>query len=238
MVDDTDITEVESAEPDAPEEDAPEVAVPEEDATAVEKTGLLSTKKGRIIVIGAALGGFVVVVALVAFLIFSFVIEDEATDLIVETIEQVEDGDEADAAGEEEATPAPKDPVENSDVYVFRDIFFDLLLEYIPVETETVTPTEPTDTTIDTSTVDGLVANTLYLIELSSYNDEPVGRFYWNGETYSSISGLEQDGYMTVGEGDRLGDTAWSVVSLGTDSAVMQYGDVQVTLRIGQGITK
>ncbi len=50
--------------------------------------------------------------------------------------------------------------------------------------------------------------------------------FVWNGTTY------------TAGAGEVIGSSPWKVVEVGTDSVVMLYGDTQVTLSLGQGISK
>ena len=41
-----------------------------------------------------------------------------------------------------------------------------------------------------------------------------------------------------AGAGEQLGDSPWEVISVDSNSAVVLYGDEQVTLVVGQEITK
>ena len=40
----------------------------------------------------------------------------------------------------------------------------------------------------------------------------------------------------TVAEGEQLGSTPWKVVTIGTTSVTMLFGDSQIVLTVGQGI--
>jgi len=122
-----------------------------------------------------------------------------------------------------EVTVTPVEPPETplTDVFTFRDIFEPLAKA--PATTSGSTTTSGTPTGGGTTTTS---ANTILLQDITSENGEPKAVLVWNGTTY------------TVGEGEQVDDSAWEVLSIGTDSVVMLYGDVQVTLSIGQAITK
>lgn len=68
--------------------------------------------------------------------------------------------------------------------------------------------------------------DTLYLLSLSEQDGRSVATFRLNGTEY------------TVGEGERLGDTPWSVVSISSTQVVLLYGDTRVTITLGQGVSK
>ncbi len=52
------------------------------------------------------------------------------------------------------------------------------------------------------------------------------GVFVWNGVTY------------TEGAGGTIDSSPWKVLEVNSDSVVMLYGDTQVTLTVGQGVSK
>jgi hypothetical protein len=69
-------------------------------------------------------------------------------------------------------------------------------------------------------------ADTLYLQSIQTTNGKRTATFIWNGATY------------TVGEGETLSGTPWKVVQIKENSAVMLYGDTEVTLTVAQGLSK
>lgn len=69
-------------------------------------------------------------------------------------------------------------------------------------------------------------ADTLYLVSIDEVNGERMASFIWNGATYQ------------LGEGDTLTGTPWKVLDIRSDSVVMLYGDTEVTLTVGQGLSK
>ena len=96
-----------------------------------------------------------------------------------------------------------------------------------------------TEDTTDTTGGDSqFEASTLYFISTETANGEQVGVFYWNGVSYSSAGTTAQEGYIVVREGDQLADSAWRLLTLEGTSATVQYGDVVLTISVGQGITK
>ena len=123
----------------------------------------------------------------------------------------------APASSQPTITPVEPAEVPLTDVFTFRDIFEPLAKA--PSTTSSTTTTTTTETT-ETSN------NTILLQDIISENGEPHAVLVWNGTTY------------TLAEGEQVGDSPWSVLEIDSDSVIMLYGDVQVSLSIGQAITK
>ena len=86
-------------------------------------------------------------------------------------------------------------------------------------ETGTVTTEE--SETIEPGT------NVLYLAEITEDDDgERTATVYWSNVAYD------------VMEGDRVDDSPWKVVSIGSSSATFLYGDDRITLRVGEQLGK
>ena len=103
-----------------------------------------------------------------------------------------------------------------SATFTFRNVFAPSIKPPVPAAEETTsTATGSTDS-----------PDTLYLTDIVSTDSGRNAVFVWNGTTY------------TLPEGGTIPGTPWKVVSIGTDSVVMLYGDSQVTLTLGQGISK
>jgi Tfp pilus assembly protein PilP len=103
--------------------------------------------------------------------------------------------------------------VSNADVFVARDPFRPMI-----EPTKTV---EPSTTATETVPKD-----TIVLHQIVSSNGEYKAVLSWNETTY------------TAGEGETLGKTPWKVISVSEDSCVLLYGDVRVTLTVGEGMSK
>jgi hypothetical protein len=69
-------------------------------------------------------------------------------------------------------------------------------------------------------------ADTLYLVSIDEVNGERMASFIWNDATYQ------------LGEGDTISGTPWKVLDIRSDSVVMLFGDTEVTLTVGQGLSK
>lgn len=112
-----------------------------------------------------------------------------------------------------EAAPA----VSNSEVFTFRDIF-EPLLKPLPK------PPAPSDTDTDTATPSS--PGTLYLNDIVTEDGVLKAVLELDGDTY------------TLAAGGTIPDTPWKVLKVTSTQVTMLYGDTQVTLTIGQGITK
>lgn len=191
----------------------------------------LSTSRGKIIVIVAAVLGFLVIAGIVAALVFTFVIKDAAED----GVDQLTGG----VVSQVSTTTAPvaDDPeiivepalVPLSDLFTFRDIFDPLLTPVAEGTTGngTGTGTGGTGTggtgTPGSPTFTG-APDTLYLMDIVVEDGVNKAVFSLNGAEHR------------LAQGETLTGTPWKVLSIGSSSVVMLYGDSQVTLSVGQGV--
>jgi hypothetical protein len=111
----------------------------------------------------------------------------------------------------------PQKPLSAS--FTFRNVFAPSIKTPVPPSAEASSTSSSTAGSTDSP-------DTLYLIDIVSTDGESQGVFVWNGVTY------------TEGAGGTIGTSPWKVLEVGTDSVLMLYGDTQVTLTLGQGISK
>lgn len=188
-----------------------------------------SSKQGKI-VLGAV--GVFALVAVVGALVFTFVLQpsgETSPEAMVPPAGAVpaNQGTVTQVSSEASATVPETKPL--SSTFAFRDIF-------MPTTKPATTPTSSSTTSGTAATTDDsddggsgtadVPADTLLLQSVSTVDGEPVATFVWNGQTY------------TAGEGEQLGDTPWKVVSIDGNTVVMLYGDSQVSLTVGQGVSK
>jgi hypothetical protein len=188
------------------------------------KQGFFSTPGGRLVGIVGALALLAIIGGVVAAVVLGSLFSDAVDQAVVEVTEgnETEDGSQAATTTVEAGSPAAE--VRNSEVFTFRDIF-DPLLEPLPstsTSTDTTTTTDPGDT--DTVTPD--TPNVLYLDGVVTEDGVMKAELRYNGSTY------------TLGPGEGIPDTPWEVLRVSSTSVTMLYGDIQVTLAVGQGITK
>lgn len=199
------------------------------EGTPESKASFLSTPRGKIIVIAAAVLGFLVVAGIVAALVFTFVIKDaeeSANDLMAGGGSQVSTSTTAPADDPEIIVEPALVPL--SDLFTFRDIFDPLLT---PVSTGTDsggtgtggTGTGGTGGTPGSPTFTG-APDTLYLLDIVVEDGVNKGVFSLNGAEHR------------LAQGETISGTPWQVLSIGSSSVVMLYGDSQVTLSVGQGV--
>ncbi|MDO9556776.1 MAG: hypothetical protein Q7J82_04265 [Coriobacteriia bacterium] len=173
-----------------------------------------SSGGSKVVIIAVALGVLAIVAGIVLALVL-FVFGNSAGDSVDITVTP---NQPAVSSGTTETAEAaqPADAVANSEVFTFRDIFEPLIV----LVDDTTTTTTTTDTANTTTT------GTLYLLSVEVQDGNYMAVLSLNGVTY------------TLGDGERVGDTPWQVVTVREDSVVMIYGETQVVLTIGQGITK
>lgn len=197
------------------------------------KPGLLSTPTGKVVAVVVGLG-ILGIVAGVAVAIVLYVFGNQAVDQL--------EGQLQEPAGE--STPgstvstgtivaevpvaeAPAAKVPNSEVFTFRDIFVPLLKPASAV-TSAVTgeggTLEGGTTTADTLTP--TTGGTLYLDGVITEDGVMKAQLRFNGASYS------------LGAGEAIPGSPWQVLRVSQTSVVMLYGDIQVTLAVGEGITK
>ncbi len=191
-------------------------ASPGEPGAASTKNRFLGTTTGKLVIGGVAL--VLVLGAISAALAYFFI--SGAVDGSVQLTTPPQSTSPASASIT--ATETPVNPAKRSlaSTFTFRNVF-------APSVKATYESTATATDSVETSAaVPNVPSNTLFLQSIISEDGEPVAVFVWNGETYS------------VGEGERVGDSPWKVLQINSDSVLMLYGDSQVTLSVGQGVSK
>jgi hypothetical protein len=186
-----------------------------------QKPPFLATSTGRIVIIIAAL----VVVAIIAVAVWLFVMNAgffSQGGAVVQPSVTV--GDVASKSASETGAPIvdpPSKPLESS--FTFRNVFAPTVKR----------PTEATltvgSTDASSSSSGGTVNvpdDTLFLESIQTSNGVKTATLIWNDERY------------TLAEGDTLSGTPWQVLEINDASVVMLYGDTEVTLTVGQGLSK
>ncbi len=174
-------------------------------------TGLkafLATTAGRVVVIGGALAVLAVIVAAVALIAMGTLLGGSSSE--TGGVNPAVPGTSPKPSGKVTALAPAVPPVDNREVFTPRDPFQRVVIPVSALATAGVEASEEADT--------------LTLVEIINENGVRKGVFRFNGVTY------------TVGDGERLGDTSWQVVTVGTSSATMLFGDTQIVLTVGQGV--
>jgi hypothetical protein len=180
------------------------------------KKGLLASPAGRIVAILVGLGALGIIVGIVFLLVITLFGGDS------EAPGKVQKPPASSQSASTTETVAPKTPateIANADVFTFRNIFEPLLSE---ATSATVTPTS----TGTTDTVTPTSKGTLYLDGVVTENGVLKAQLRYNGASY------------TLGAGGVIPNSPWQVLRVSSTNVVMLFGDIQVTLAVGQGITK
>lgn len=190
--------------------------------------GLGASSGGRIVVIIVAVVLLLAVLGAAAFFLLpSLLGDDDGGQVAVTPSTSAGTGTGSSQATSGAPTPeaASEEPdiVPLGDVFTFRDIF-EVLLPAPPEEGAT-DGTTPTASDGDTSTPD-VSENTLFLEDIVILDGIPYAYLLWNGEEF------------VLTEGESIPGTPWQVLTINADSVVMLFGDVPVTLTIGQGVSK
>jgi len=195
-------------------------------APGATKQGFFSTPQGRIVAIVGGLLVLGIVAGVAAAIILNIVnSSDTAGELEPNTPPATSTETTASAPGAttvEAASPAAE--VRNSEVFTFRNIF-EPLIKPLP-EPAAPTPTPGTGTPSTTDTETPYAQGVLYLERVVSEDGVSKAVLRYNGQTY------------TLAAGEGIPGTPWEVFSVSSTSVTMLYGDVRVTLAVGQGITK
>ncbi len=188
-------------------------------ADEAKKPGFFSTPTGRILGIVGGLVVLGVIAGIAATIFLTSIAGDVADDLLTPPVAPAETSDDA-ADTVEVAAPATE--VAYSQVFTFRNIF-EPLLKPLP---EPSAPTSPTATPSTTDTETPYAQGVLYLTGIETVDGVMKAVLSYNGQTY------------TLGPGEGIPNTPWEVFSVSSSSVTMLYGDVRVTLAVGQGISK
>lgn len=204
---------------------SPESMIPPLDEASGKKPGFLSTTGGKIVAVVVGLGVLGIIAGIaVAIVLYVFgsqaveSLEDQTQQSTAETTE----GNATEGGSVAAQAEAPAAEIANSEIFTFRDIFVPLI-KPLPAETgasSTGTSTTPTDTVTPTSN------GTLYLDGVVTQNGVLMAQLRYNGASY------------TLGPGGVIPNSPWEVLRVSSSAVTMLYGDVQVTLSVGQGITK
>ena len=184
------------------------------------QAGFLNTTTGKLVV-----GGIAVLLVLVAIgaAAFYFVLGGGTSD----SVEQPVPTQTGTTQGSGESTETPVDPPGRSlaSSFTFRNVFAPTVKRTYET-TEAPQASDGSTETADTGSGASVPADTLFLQSIGSENGEPVAVFIWNNQTYK------------VAEGEQVGSSPWKVLQINSDSVLMLYGDSQVTLSVGQGVSK
>lgn len=180
------------------------------------KPGFFSTSAGKIVLIVGAILGFLAVAGVVVVVVMTFLIgnaiDEATTEGLGTTASQTASGTvSADSA----MVPMVPGDIPLSDLFTFRDIFEPL-----------VKPAPEVDASEDASTTPEGEAGTLYLLNIVVEDGVSKAVLLYNNTQFS----LPQNGVVA--------GTPWQVLSIGSSSVVMLYGDSQISLSVGQGVVE
>jgi type IV pilus biogenesis protein PilP len=197
-----------------------------------EPPGFLASGTAKIVMAGLA---FVLVLGVVGAIVYFFVLTPSspsgsgsnagAAATVTGSLSSVASGSADPLAAAPIVDPMEK-PLEST--FTFRNIFAPTLQEQFPVVV-TSTPAKTSSSSSSsssTSTTVKVPANTLFLESIQTVNGRTTATFIWNNQTY------------VLAKGDGIPSTPWKVLSIGNSSVVMEFGDTEVTLTTGQGLTK
>jgi len=195
-------------------------SAPASEEAAAKKPGFLSTATGRIVAIFAGLGVLGVIAGIAVAILLQGLASQVAEDLVTDVAAPTTPAAGGTTTTETVEAAGPALEIKNSEVFTFRDIF-DPLLKPLP-EPSATSITTPSATDTETPYAQGV----LYLDGVVTEDGILKAQLRYNGTTY------------TLGPGEGIPGTPWEVLRVSSTSVTMLYGDIQVTLAVGQGITK
>jgi type IV pilus biogenesis protein PilP len=181
--------------------------------------GFVSTPTGRIVLIAAAVGLLLVIVGVVAAIVLTSMTAKSPAPSAPVTSSLTPPSAKPATAGVSTSPTIEGTrvvlPVTSKDVFTSRDPFEPVLKPL----TTSVPATGPSNPGTQTTGV-----NILTLQDIATINGVRKAILWWNGVTFEA------------GAGDILPGTPWKVVSIGDNSVVMLFGDIQVNLTVGEGL--
>lgn len=169
--------------------------------------GFFSTTVGRIVLIGGAVAILLVILGVVAVILLGGFVGQQLSEAPSGSVTTTQAAGSTSASATVPAVPA----VTDGDVFSPRNPFEPVVVPASATATE------------GTGVVTG-DENTLTLIEIIEENGVRKAVLQLGATTY------------TLAAGEQLGSTPWQVVSVGTTSVTVLYGDSQIVLTVGQGI--
>jgi len=179
------------------------------------KQGFFSTSTGKIVLIVGAVLGFLAVAGVVVVVVMTFFLGNAVNEAITNGLGTATSQTATDTAQSEAMVPIEPSDIPLSDLFTFRDIFEPL-----------VKPAPEVDASADASATPEGEAGTLYLLNIVVEDGVSKAVLLYNSTQYS----LPQNGVVS--------GTPWQVVSIGSSSVVMLYGDSQISLSVGQGVVE
>jgi len=194
----------------------------EPSGTSEQRVGFFGSTVGKVVL---ALAALVVVLIVIGLFAWFFLLNSSAPQSGPSSATTSSGGSTvtSGSAAASESIP-PVEPQERplESTFTFRNVFAPTLKQPTPAA-EVASATSSSSTS---ESAESVPENTLYLKSIQTENGKKTATFIWNGQTYK------------LGEGDTIPDTPWKVVEIGDSSVVMLYGDTQVTLSPGQGLSK
>lgn len=171
--------------------------------------GFFATTLGKIVLIGGAVVLLLAIITVVAAIVLGAL----GVGLFQEAVNETPGVIATPTTGSPMTTAAVAavPVIENSEVFTPRDPFQPVVIPASAIEVEAGGASADDD-------------NTLTLLEIIEENG--VRR---------AVLRLGATNY-TLSAGERLDTTPWKVVSIGTTSVTMLYGDSQIVLTVGQGV--
>jgi hypothetical protein len=186
------------------------IAAASEPAKSGGLKAFFATTLGKIVIIGGAIVVLLTIVTVVAVIVLGAV----GFGLFQQVVEETPGSAVATTtvgtpAGTAVVSAVPT--IENSEVFTPRNPFQRVIIPAPASAAE-----EPATSADD--------ENTLTLLEIIEENGVRKAVLRLGATTY------------TLAAGEQLGSTPWQVVTVGTSSATMLYGDSQIVLTVGQGV--
>lgn len=187
----------------------------------------IATPTGRWVVGGVGAVVLLVLVGVAGWFVYSMMMSPSGTSTpSVTTVVKPGGGTSTSVAASESAPitePAEK-PLGST--FTFRNVFAPTLKQPVAAaSTSSSSGSSSSSSSSSASTID-VPADTLYLVSIQTVDGERMATFIWNDKSY------------TLGVGDGISGTPWKVLQINSSSVVMLYGDTEVTLTTGQGLSK
>jgi hypothetical protein len=201
-------------------------------APAAATTGFFSSTAGRVLLVVGGVVVLLVICGVVAELVLGAALTGVTSSLLGGVAGRLATSQPAAAASTQSvttgtatlATVPPVPDVGDRDVFLPRDPF--AVIEPPTIASTTTSSTSTSTSSTTTTSTASSKDTSLILVDIVSDNGVAKAVFKYKGVEY------------TVGKGGTVDSSAWQVVSVGTSSVVMLYGDDRVILYLGEGISK
>lgn len=198
---------------------------------AAPKTGFFSSTAGRVVVVVGGVIVLLVICGVVAVLVLGSAITGITGPLLGQVASQAATSQPKPAVSTQSVAASASVPVtipavpvvSDRDVFLPRDPF--AVIQPPTIESSSSSSSSTSTSSSSTSTASS-TDTSLVLVDIVSDNGVAKGVFKYKGVEY------------TLGKGETVDSSSWQVVSVGSSSVVMLFGDDRVTLYLGEGISK